>query len=357
MTLPDVDRLYLHAAIKLAERGLYTVVRNNPRVGCLLVKDGVVIGRGWHKEDGGPHAEVDALRSKTQSAQGATAYVSLEPCCISGRTPPCTDALINAKVARVVAAMTDPNPDVSGRGLEVLRDAGIDASALELDEAKALNCGFAARMTKQRPWIRLKSAISMDGRTAMQSGESKWITGAEARADVQKWRARSAAIVTGIGTVLLDDPRLTVRDSRLTSRQPMRVVMDSKGRMPVGAKMLNEAGQTFAVVGADAKKLAHVCTKTSEASTPAVPAVFDWLNEIGANEVLVEAGPTLTGAVVDSGLWDEWIIYTAAKFMGSTSRPLAMLNIERMCDAIQGEIVDSKRFGPDTRLVIANKAA
>lgn len=340
--------------MRLAERGLYTVVRNNPRVGCVLVKDGNVIGRGWHSKDGGPHAEVQAIRSAKQSTQGATVYVSLEPCCITGRTPPCTDALVEGGIARVLIAMRDPNPDVSGRGIDALRAAGIEVAEIETQEAEALNPGFVSRMRRNRPWVRIKSAISLDGRTAMRSGESKWLTRLEARADVQKWRARSGAIVTGIGTVLHDDPRLTVRDSKLTTVQPLRVVLDSKGRIPAESAIFKQPGETVVVVGSGAAPTPQAKTKKFEGVRPDLGEVVHWLGEIGINEVLVEAGSTLAGAFAQASLWDEWIIYTAAKILGRRARPLAQIDLDRMRDAIQGEIVSVETFGPDVRVILRN---
>ncbi len=231
----DSDVLFLDAAIALAERGMFTTTPN-PRVGCVLVRDGRVIGRGWHQHAGGPHAEAAALAAATQSVAGATCFVSLEPCAHSGRTPPCADALIAARVARVVIGSRDPNPSVAGRGIARMRAAGIEVNVAERGAALELNRGFFTRFTQRRPWVRLKIAASLDGRTAMASGESQWITGAAARADVQHWRARSCAVLTGIGTLLADDPQLTVRDARYAVdgviRQPLRVILDSALRTP-----------------------------------------------------------------------------------------------------------------------------
>ena len=320
----------------------------------MLVKDGTVIGRGWHEKDGGPHAEVQALRSASQSTRGATAYVSLEPCCTKGRTNPCTEALISAGIARVVIGMRDPNPAVRGRGVEAMRATGIEVTEIELQEAFALNPGFTSRMTRSRPWVRIKSAMSLDGRTAMRSGESKWITGLEARADVQKWRARSGAIVTGIGTVLQDDPRLTVRDTRLTSEQPLRVVLDSTGRIPAESSILKQAGETVVAVGSEATAITHANTKKFHGIRPDLDEVVHWLATIGMNEVMVEAGSTLAGAFAKSGLWDEWIVYAAAKILGRGARPLARVDLERMCDSIGGEIASVETFGLDVRLLLSN---
>ena len=268
---PATDHLYMARALRLAERGL-TSTDPNPRVGCVLVKAGDVIGEGWHQRVGEPHAEVYALQQAGEHAAGATAYVTLEPCCHHGRTPPCTEALIDAGVARVVAAMEDPNPHVAGKGFAALREAGIDSQCGVLGaEAEQLNAGFVMRMRYGRPRVRCKLAMSTDGRTAMSNGESRWITGAAARCDVHRLRARSSAIMTGIDTVLADDPSLTARPGEETDesiRQPLRVILDSRLRMPKDAKLLQMPGETLLVTGvAEAEKGAWLARKGVEIVT------------------------------------------------------------------------------------------
>lgn len=348
-------------ALRLAERGLLTTAPN-PRVGCVLLNKGVVVGEGWHEVAGQPHAEINALQQAGSQAAGATAYVTLEPCCHQGRTPPCTDALMAAGVTRVVAAMEDPNPQMAGKGLAALRAAGIDATAGVLAAAaEQLNAGFVMRMRQGRPWLRCKLAMSLDGRTAMASGESQWITGAAARADVQQLRARSDAIMTGIGTVLADDPSLTVRldgmDNRF--RQPLRIILDSNLRTPPDAKMLELPGETLIISGAvDADGEARlmrtgirIVTLPMQDGQLDLPAVLQYLGTLQINEVHLEAGATLCGALLQAGLIDELVIYMAPHLMGDAARGLfALPGLEQMAQRINLSISDVRAVGDDWRI-------
>jgi diaminohydroxyphosphoribosylaminopyrimidine deaminase/5-amino-6-(5-phosphoribosylamino)uracil reductase len=361
----ESDPLFLDAAIELAQNGLYSTTPN-PRVGCVLVRDGKVIGRGWHRRAGGPHAEVAAMANSKelapdQSIEGATCYVSLEPCAHHGRTPPCADALIAAHVGRVVIASRDPNPKVAGQGIERLRNAGIRVDVFERPAALELNKGFIRRFTQQRPWVRIKVAASLDGRAATATGESQWITGTAARADVQYWRARSCAIVTGVGTVLADDPQLTVREQAYAVdgviRQPLRVVVDSALRTPPTAKLFRTPGVVIATAAAaDGAKQALVGAGAQllVQSGPRIDiaALLEELAARGTNEVLIEAGPTLTGEVFRLALWDEAIVYVAPKLLGRDGRPFADLSVERLTDAVSGTLVEARQIGDDLRVRI-----
>ncbi|MGB0721935.1 MAG: bifunctional diaminohydroxyphosphoribosylaminopyrimidine deaminase/5-amino-6-(5-phosphoribosylamino)uracil reductase RibD [Gammaproteobacteria bacterium] len=353
------DRRHMARALRLARHGLHST-DPNPRVGCVIVRDGEVVGEGWHERAGEPHAEVHALAMAGERARGATAYVTLEPCSHYGRTPPCASALVGAGVGRVVAAMEDPNPQVSGRGLSMLRDAGVETACGVLeDEARALNPGFISRMARGRPWVRVKSAISLDGRTAMATGESKWISSDASRRDVQLWRARSSAILTGMGTVLADDPSLNVRldASELgvrAVRDPVRVVVDGAGRMPATARMLTLAGATWvaAPAGRNPPPGAEHLVVPLEGSHVNLEALMGVLADRGINEVLVEAGPGLGGALLALGLIDEMIVYLAPHLMGDGARGLFSLpDLERMEQRIALEIVDIRRVGPDLRMI------
>ena len=428
--LSDADLAHLDEAVALAERGLYTTTPN-PRVGCVLVRDGVVLGRGWHQWRGEAHAEVRALEDAGGDAAGATAYVSLEPCCVQGRTPPCVDALIAAKVRRVVAGALDNDPRVNGGGLRQLAAAGIAAELAEHEAAQALNAPLRHRLANGRPWLRIKMAGSLDGRAAMASGESQWITGTEARRDAQHWRARSCAVLTGIGTLLADDPLLNVRDHRFAAdgrlRQPLRVVVDSRLRTPPTAKLFQQAGPVLVAVaglpaaeplqaeaaepgealaqaqvahrgelpaqaenvpcghggvetavperqaeaeadrrgewsaqaeivpcgpgGAEAAAAEHQAG--AEAEKVSLERLLDLLGARPCNEVLVEAGPTLAGAFIAAGLWDEMLLYLAPKMLGASARPLFGLTLERLQDAVRGRILDVESFGPDLRVRLA----
>jgi len=353
--------MYLRAAVDLAGRGLFTCTPN-PRVGCLIVRDGRVLGRGAHLWTGQGHAEVNALADARGDAAGSTVYVSLEPCAHQGRTPPCADALIAANVRRVVAAMRDPYSRVAGQGFARLREAGIVTEVRELPEALEMNAGYLCRVRDGRPFVRLKVAISLDGRTAMASGESRWITGPEARADVQYWRARSCAVLTGSGTVLADDPLLTVRDQRFAMggvlRQPLRVVVDTGLRVPDDAALLKAPGKVLLVHGRAAEpRLPAIEHLACGDDSVDLPALLDALAERGCNEVLVEAGPRLMGAFLAAGLWDELVLYLAPKLLGSEARPLAQLPLFAMADAVTGTIRDCVQVGDDLRLRLVPKSA
>lgn len=360
-------------ALQLAARGLYTT-DPNPRVGCVIVQGDTVVGEGFHWRAGEPHAEVHALREAGEQARGATVYVTLEPCSHHGRTGPCAEALVAAQPARVVVAMQDPNPKVAGNGIARLRAAGIavDVGVLE-SEARALNPGFISRMTRGRPWVRVKLGASLDGRTAMASGESKWITGPEAREDVQRLRARSAAILTGIGTVLADNPSLNVRPETWQYgtydhdwvRQPLRVLVDRELRVMPEAALFGPGGEVL-VVAEDRVLASPAGGKRAEAlrsrgveviGLPAAGNGIDLaalLAELGVrevNELLVEAGARLSGAVVAAGLADELVLYTAPVLMGSDARPLLDLPIAAMAGKVPLVLQDVRRVGPDIRMV------
>lgn len=353
-------------AFRLAERGLYTTMPN-PRVGCVLVKDGKVIGEGWHERAGEPHAEVNALIHAGERVRGATAYVSLEPCSHTGRTGPCSQALIDAGISRVVYAMEDPNPLVSGRGIAIMRAGGIqvDGPVLE-DDARALNPGFIRRMERKLPFVRCKLAMSLDGRTAMESGESKWITGPKARADVQRLRARSCAIVSGVDSVIQDNSSLTVRADELdlpnasdaAARQPLRVILDSRLRLPRNAMMFKQ--QTPILLVHNGSATADQLTGWPEfvelLALPAKDGRIDLhalLRELAlrhCNEVLVEAGATLAGSFLRRGLLDEIIVYMAPKLLGSKARPIFELPLETMSASLALKIQDIRALGRDWRI-------
>jgi len=353
------DAVYMARAIQLAKRGRFTT-DPNPRVGCVLVRDDLIIAEGWHKKAGFGHAEVEALK-QVQDAKGATAYVTLEPCSHYGRTPPCCDALIKAGVSRVVAAMQDPNPQVSGRGLEKLKAAGVQVSCGVLaEDAAALNRGFVKRMTENRPFVRSKLAMSLDGRTAMASGESKWITSAEARADVHKLRAGSSAILTGINTVLADDPSLNARvDWDVV--QPVRVVLDSRLNMPVTARMASVPGRSLILTCSrdDYKRQAlqdtgfEVCRLANKDAYLDLHEVMNFLAEQKINELLVEAGPVLNGALLAEGLVDEWVVYMAPCILGDEGRGLFTVpGLQSMVDKKNLKLCDVRQIGPDLKLTL-----
>jgi len=353
---------YMARAIELAQRGLYTT-DPNPRVGCVLVKDGQVVGEGWHQKAGEGHAEVNAIAVAGVETQGSTVYVTLEPCSHFGKTPPCCEALIKAKVAKVIAAMTDPNPLVAGKGFDKLRAAGIEVVSGVLEsEAQQLNPGFNQRMETGLPFVRCKMAMSLDGRTAMASGESQWITGAAARSDVQKLRARSSAIVTGIGSVLLDDPSLTVRAAELgvpnadeiAKRQPLRVVLDSSLQLPINAKVAADPSRLI-VVTADIKNEKAIALQSKgitlwQHDTKDLKGLLVKLADVGCNEVLFETGATLAGSLVASRLVDEVIVYMAPKLLGSQARPLFNLPFDHMAEQVGLEIKDVRAVGEDWRI-------
>jgi diaminohydroxyphosphoribosylaminopyrimidine deaminase/5-amino-6-(5-phosphoribosylamino)uracil reductase len=364
---PAADHMHMARALQLARRGLYTT-DPNPRVGCVLVRGGEVVGEGWHERAGDPHAEIVALRAAAHRATGATAYVTLEPCCHHGRTPPCTEALIAAGVRRVVVAMEDPNPRVRGAGLNALQAAGIEVDAgLMAAQAERLNPGFVMRMRQGRPWVRCKLAMSLDGRTAMASGESRWITGEDARRDVHRWRARSSAILTGIGTVLVDDPLLTVRldpAEAAPARQPLRVVLDTWLRTPPGAQLLGAPGETLILAGApDREKEARlqgrgisIITLPMEGGRLDLAAVLRYLGKMEINEVHLEAGAKLSGALLAAGWVDELLVYLAPHLMGDAARGLFSLpGLERMEQRIELAIGDIRAVGGDWRITAAVK--
>lgn len=352
------DFEFMARALRLAERGLYTTTPN-PRVGCVLVKDNRVIGEGWHERAGGDHAEVVALKAAGAEAAGSTAYVSLEPCAHHGRTPPCTAALIAAKVGCVIAAVQDPNPRVAGGGLQKLRDAGIRAEVgLLQDQARELNIGFVSRMTKGRPWLRVKIASSLDGKTALKNGISQWVTGADARRDGHRWRARSCAVMTGIGTLKDDDPQLTVRDVQ-TDRQPLRIVVDSRLRITPQAKMLDGGAVLIATAAQDASKAQALEAKG--ASIVVLPngegkvdllQLMGHLAKLGLNEVLVEAGLNLNSALLRAGVVDELLLYLAPVMLGDAARGMLDLGeLTQMQQRLELEIRDSRMVGPDMRIL------
>ncbi len=359
MTVTAPDHEYMARALRLARRGLFTT-DPNPRVGCVLVKGGAVVGEGWHEQAGGPHAEVMALHAAGAEAAGATAYVTLEPCSHHGRTPPCADALIAAGVRRVFFASDDPNPAVAGAGARRLADAGLEVRAGVLaDAANQLNVGYMTRMRTGRPFVRTKIAASLDGRTALADGESRWITGAAARADVQRLRARSSAILSGIGTVLQDDPSLNVRDEALGPvRQPLRLIADSTLRTPPQAKTLTLPGDVIIYCIEPAPAAAaliatgvQVRTVGAEGGRLSLPALLDDLGAMQVNELLVEAGPALNGALLAAGLIDELIIYTAPHILGSTARGMFDIpSLTGMDQRVAWRLADVRRVGDDLRL-------
>lgn len=379
----EFDRGAMARALALAERGLETT-HPNPRVGCVIAQGEEIVGEGWHERAGEPHAEVGALRAAGAKAAGSTAYVTLEPCSHHGRTPPCVDALIAARVTRVVFALEDSNPRVSGRGAEALRQAGVVVeSGLMAAEAAALNPGFLKRMRSGRPWVTVKLAMSLDGRTALANGMSQWITGPAAREDVQHWRARSSAILTGIGTVLADDPRLDVRlpdpPSGRPRLQPLRVVLDARLQTPPGARMLRTGGAVLIMTATNhgeneveasierASRRAQLLERgaaiedmpASESGdavttgTPrlSLPDVLDRLGQRQVNELWVEAGPRLAGALLRQALADELILYVAPKLLGPQARPLVEMDeLHGLRDAPDFIIVETSQVGDDVRL-------
>jgi len=354
------DLAFMTRALALTERGRDTATPN-PNVGCVLVKDGRVIGEGWHARAGEPHAEARALAAATEPAEGATAYVTLEPCAHQGRTGPCVELLINAKVARVVAALEDPNPLVKGKGAERLRAAGIKVDmGLMAGEAAEAHRGFLARMSRGRPWMRIKAAASLDGRIALANGASRWITGEDARRDVHALRARSCAMLTGIGTVLADDPELTVRHVPC-ARQPKRYVIDHRLEMPLDAKLLQGEPITILTVAPDPAKRAALAAKGAEVvevpragdkgDKADLMAVARLLAERGCNEVTVETGGKLAGSLLAAGVIDEIVLYLAPTILGDKAQPLFVLpDLTRLEDAPRPKVVDVRTFGEDVRI-------
>jgi diaminohydroxyphosphoribosylaminopyrimidine deaminase / 5-amino-6-(5-phosphoribosylamino)uracil reductase len=352
------DHAYMSLALRLAEKGLYST-SPNPRVGCVIVSDDHMVGSGWHERAGQPHAEINALNVAGTAAQGSTAYVTLEPCGHHGRTPPCAEALIKAGIARVVAAMQDPNPLVAGNGCALLKQAGIEVeTGLMEAEAKALNIGFVARMTRKRPWVRMKIAASLDGKTALNNGVSQWITGEPARRDGHRLRARSCAVLTGIGTVLADNPQLTVRHVK-TTRQPLRVVVDSHLEIPVDARVLRDGGELIFTATASEEKIvalrdvgARAIVLPDENDNVDLVKMMQTLADFEINEVLVEAGGKLNGALIHAGLVDELVVYLAPYLIGGAAR--SMLNLPELRDLAEKrplKIYDLRTVGPDIRVI------
>ncbi len=347
-------------ALQLAARGLYTA-HPNPRVGCVIAQGDEIVGEGWHRRTGEAHAEIHALNEAGERARGATAYITLEPCCHHGRTPPCTEALIQAGLARVVAAMLDPNPKVAGQGLKRLSAAGIAVEhGLLQAEAEKLNRGFVMRMRSGRPLVRVKLAMTLDGRTAAADGESKWISGAAARADVQRLRAESGAIMTGVNTVLSDDPLLTVRLPEFDAfqgKQPLRVVLDSRLRFPRNARMLAQPGRTLVITGGrDAAKNPPAVIETVSLSgqngkVDLRAALRHLAGRHEINDVLVEAGPVLSGALMEAQLVDELVIYLAPALLGDSARGLLHLPaLQRLAQRLTLDILDMRPIGRDWRI-------
>ena len=358
MTATADDYRWMARALELAERGLFTTTPN-PRVGCVIVRDSAIVGEGWHVRAGEPHAEVHALAMAGEQARGATAYVTLEPCSHHGRTPPCADALIKAGVARVVAAMEDPNPLVAGRGLARLRDAGIATLAgVQEGEARELNIGFISRMTRGRPWLRLKAAATLDGKTALNNGVSQWITGDDARRDAHRWRARSCAVLTGIGTVRDDDPQLNVR-AVATERQPLRIVVDARLETPLNAKILDGGPVLIAGAVDDAKRIAALQRRGADVlilpntgGKVDLSALMTELGRRGINEVLAESGFKLNGSLLREGCVDELILYLAPALVGEDARGLFNLpTLTNLTDKRQLAFQDVRQIGRDLRII------
>jgi diaminohydroxyphosphoribosylaminopyrimidine deaminase/5-amino-6-(5-phosphoribosylamino)uracil reductase len=366
------DRQAMRRALELAERGALST-HPNPRVGCVIVHEGLTVGEGWHEWAGEAHAEIAALRAAGTRAAGATVYVTLEPCSHHGRTPPCADALIAARVARVVFAVEDPNPRVSGRGALQLRAAGIVVeSGLMQREAVELNAGFFMRMRHGRPWVRVKLAMSLDGRTALANGRSQWLTGEAAREDVQHWRARSSAVLTGIGTVLADDPQLTVRLPAARPRPPLRVVLDSELRLSPAARLFagdgavwvfttsRDAGRRASLEASGARIEPLEIEDGVAGAAHGVPlrAVLARLAQAQINEVQVEAGATLGGALLREQLVDEMLLYIAPLVLGPQARPLlALPELTELAASPRFELLESRPIGADLRLRLRPRAA
>jgi len=367
----DFDRFAMQRALTLAARGLETT-DPNPRVGCVVAQRGRIIAEGWHERAGEPHAELVALQAAGSQAAGAAVYVTLEPCSHYGRTPPCVEALIAARVARVVIAAGDPNPLVDGKGVTALRAAGIAVdSGLLAEEATELNAGFFKRMRSGRPLVRVKLAMSLDGRTALASGESRWITGEAARQDVQHWRARSSAVLTGIGTVLADDPRLDVRlpgEAGGPRRQPLRVVLDTELRTPATARLFEVPGEVLILTALAAPDDARAASLTArgarleslpmEGRRLALPAVLDRLGELELNEVLVEAGATLAGELLRQSLADELLLYVGPRLLGPSGRALVdMPPLAQLAEAPAFTVSELQQVGEDLRLRLRPRVA
>lgn len=352
------DYRWMSRAIELAERGLFTTTPN-PRVGCVIVRDGCVVGEGWHVRAGEPHAEVRALSMAGDAARSATAYVTLEPCAHHGRTPPCAEALVKAGIARVVTAMEDPNPLVAGRGLGILRAAGIEVIAgVQEARARELNIGFISRMSRGRPWLRLKAAATLDGKTALDNGVSQWITGDDARRDAHRWRARSCAVLTGIGTVRDDDPQLNVR-AIPTERQPLRIVVDARLETPLNARLLDGGPVLIAAavdnperIAALQRRGADVVILPNAGGKVDLSALLLELGRRGINEVLAESGFKLNGSLLREGCVDELILYLAPALVGDAARGLFNLPaLSSLDDKRQLNFHDVRQVGRDLRII------
>ena len=352
------DREFMRQALELAERGLYTTTPN-PRVGCVIVKDGAVVASGWHEKAGLPHAEVLALEAAGERARLATLYLNLEPCSHHGRTPPCADAIVASGIKRVVAGMQDPNPKVAGAGFAKLRAAGIEVEhGLMEDEARELNIGFVARMTRGRPWVRMKIAASLDGRTALANGKSQWITGEAARADGHRWRARACAVLTGFGTVRDDDPQLNVRGID-TSRQPLKIVVDSRFETSPGARLLKD-GRTL-VAGAVENQRKIAALRAAGAETVVIPnehgkvELFKLIQELARrelNEIHVEAGMKLNGSLLQAGVVDEVLVYLAPTLIGDSGRGMFSLpELTELSRVRSLRVREVERVGADVRIL------
>jgi diaminohydroxyphosphoribosylaminopyrimidine deaminase / 5-amino-6-(5-phosphoribosylamino)uracil reductase len=358
VTFSTFDHRCMATALRLAEQGLNST-HPNPRVGCVIAKNGQVCGQGWHKKAGDHHAEVNALAAAGNAATGATAYVTLEPCSHRGLTPPCVDALIAAGVERVVCAVQDPNPEVAGSGIKQLRKAGIEVECgLMNAQAETLNQGFLKRMRHGMPWVRVKMAQSLDGHIALANGSSQWISGPQARDDVQHWRARSDAILTGIGTILADDPSLNVRINE-HARQPLRVIVDSHWRCPHDAKLLNDGGGQVLIAGVDEHQIpdalahsgAELCVLPTSEGRVDLQSLLKELGRRRINEVQVEAGSMLAGALLAQQLIDELLIYQAPILLGGGAvSPFAAPGLDNMADRVHLKWLDSRRIGNDLRL-------
>lgn len=352
MTELTQDQIWMRRAIELARQGQYST-KPNPNVGCVIVKDGIIVGEGFHPKAGQPHAEVFAMRQAGEQARGATAYVTLEPCAHYGRTPPCAKGLVEAGLAKVIVACPDPNPLVAGKGVQILKEAGIEVEVgICEDEAHLLNDGFLKAMATGMPYVRLKIASSLDGRTAMASGESKWITGVEARQDVQHWRAISGAVITGIDTVLADDCQLNVRslkevDDISTIVQPKRIILDRQGRLPLTAKIL-ENPETVIVMGPYRQELVDLGVIHIEIQ-PLKELLQQLVQQHQIYDVLVEAGATLSTAFLQAGLVDELISYVAPTLLGQTARSMFNAEFSRMAEQLRFKLQDVTRVGDDVR--------
>jgi len=365
------DQSYLQQALDLARHGIYTT-HPNPAVGCVIVKQGKVIGEGWHQQAGKPHAEINALKQAGQQAKNATAYITLEPCCHHGKTPPCTDALIAAKINKVIIAMTDPNPKVSGQGIKELQQAGITVETIPIDGVQSINRGYTTRMTKGRPFIQLKLAMSLDGKTALANGQSQWITGDAARRDVHQLRAQSHAIMIGSGTLTKDQPKLTVRLTKnekqgmkpaypnIEVRQPLRVILDTKCQIEPQATLLHQPGQTL-IITQQKQKLPKELQALKNVNIAQVPLknghldlreTMKLLAKEEINQLLVEAGPKLAGALIEENLVDECIIYMAPSFLGHEAQNLIQLpTIQALTQRKKLKITSIEPIGQDWRIV------